>query len=332
MQTRNLMEEELYAMSIWGFMFIWEKPREAMKGYSRNREDFIELLYHKYFAMEEVLGCLWDWAENTDYLLCNGDSDLLPELVKKDEIRFEYNQWANSWSKVSCTIFAAMWMLSDLINYEFSEKELKEVDELSYENWRLRWHGWYVKSAVKLVADRYNESELSKKYWKVAYYRISKYDNELIEWAIDKLYTIDWNLCPTTKYNQDYKDNWMVDGTDFWYDTNWHSIDVIKSSWQRAVKDSYKGRKYNIYWLKNGLDQITNFWQHFYIYTLVKEDNYERIKKLNEMKAKIVNWMDINSELWHLSGSQAHKDKLHNMNEFYRKWLDTINEELKKYM
>jgi hypothetical protein len=56
---------------------------------------------------------------------------LLPKLFTKDEIRFEYNQ-ANAWSSVSCTIFAAMGMLSDLINYEFTEQEMKEVDELSY--------------------------------------------------------------------------------------------------------------------------------------------------------------------------------------------------------
>ena len=297
-----------------------------MKGYSYSRTDFIELLYAKYFTMEEVLWCLGDGSENTDYLLCNGDGDLLPELYKKDEIRFTYNQYLNKRSYVSCTIFAAMWMLSDLINYEFSYEQIKEVDDLSYTKWRTKWQWWYVKSAVKLVADRYNESELSKTYWKVAYYRISKYNNELIEWVLDKLYTIDWNMCPNSKYNQDKKD-WMIDGTDYWTNTNWHSVCVVKKDNQRSVKDS---GSVPYYWLKNQLSQISNFGTNFYVYTLVKEDNYERVKKLNEMKAKIVNWMEINSELWHLSGSEYHKNKLHEMNDFYREWLDTINEELKK--
>ena len=302
-----------------------------MKWYSYSRSDFIELLYHKYFTMEEErLWCLGDWAENTDYVLCNGDSDLLPPLVKKDEIRFEYNQWANQWSKVSCTIFAAMWMLSDLINYEFSEEELKEVDELSYERWRIRWHWWYVQSAVKLVADRYNESKLSEKYWKVAYYRLSKYDNEIIEDVISKLYTIDGNMCPTTEFTKDYKEDWMVDGKDFWYTTNWHSIDVISKWWQRSVKDSYKWRKYNIYWLKNQLSALTNFWPYLYIYTIVG-DNLEEIKRLNEIKAKILEAMPINSELWHLTNSDQYKNKLHDTNQMFREWLEYINNELKKY-
>ena len=76
------------------------------------------------------------------------------------------------------------------------------------------------------------------------------------------------------------------------------------------------------------LSAISNFWPYFYVYVPVG-DNLERIKKLNEMKAKIVNWMGINSELWHLSGSDLHKDKLHDMNNFYRDWLSYIDGELK---
>lgn len=269
---------------------------------------------------EEVIWCLWDWAENTDYVLCNGDSDLLPTLVKKDEIRFSYNQYKNKRSYASCTIFAAVWMLSDLMNYEFSYDEIKEIDELSYTRWRIRGQWWWVQSAVKLVADRWNE----KMDRKVAYYRISKYDNEIIEDVIGKLYTIDWNLGLNSKYNEDKKD-WMIDGTDFGTQTSWHSVCVVNMEWQRSVKDSWS---VPYYWLKNKLSAITNFWVYFYVYVPV-EDKLERVKKLNEIKAKIVNWMGINSELWHLSWSEEHKNKLHDMNNFFRDWLSYIDGELK---
>lgn len=274
--------------------------------------------------MEEEIkyqGCLGDWAENTDYVLCNGDSDLLPPLVKKDEIRFSYNQYKNKWSYASCTIFAAVWMLSDLMNYEFSYDEIKEIDELSYTRWRIRGQWWWVQSAVKLVADRWNE----KMDRKVAYYRISKYDNEIIEDVIGKLYTIDWNLGLNSKYNEDKKD-WMIDGTDFGTQTSWHSVCVVNMEWQRSVKDSWS---VPYYWLKNKLSAITNFWTYFYVYVPV-EDKLERVKKLNEIKAKIVNWMGINSELWHLSWSEEHKNKLHDMNNFFRDWLSYIDGELKE--
>ena len=277
----------------------------------------------------ETIWCLGDGAENTDYLLCNWDWDLLPNLFEKDEIRYEYNQWINEWSRKSCTIFAAMWMLSDLINYKFSDEEMKEVDELSYTKWRIRWQWWYVKNAVKLVADWYNASELSKKYWKVAYYRLSKYDDEIVENVIGKLYTIDGNHWITAEYTEDKKD-WMIDWTNFWTTTSWHSVDVINYEWQRSVKNSYKwSHKYNIYWLKNNLSALTNFWPYFYVYTLVKEDNYERIKELNEFKTLLVQTIANNSAMWHKTNDETYKKKLNEMNNANRKKLADIDEQLK---
>ena len=285
---------------------------------------------------EEVLWCLWIGESDTDYVLCEWDSDLLPTLYKKDEIRFEYNQYAESWSYVSCTIFAAIGMASDLTNYPFSYDEIKEIDDTSYDNpkyphVRKRGEWWYVKYAVDHVQTWWNNNpELVKKYWKLAYFRIGKYNDEIIEDAIGKLYTIDWNFCPTTLYNQD-KQDWMIDGTDFWTNTNWHSVDVICKSWQRSVKDSCKWRKNNIYWLRNKLSAISNYWPYFYIYTLVEDWAEKDIKRLNEMKTKLVQAISVNSELWHLTNSESYRVKLHNMNQENRLKLEHVNKELAKY-
>ena len=284
------------------------------------------------------LGCLGIGEQSTDYVLCDGDSNLLPPLTKKDEIRFEYNQWNQTWSKKSCTIFAAMGMYSDLTNYEFSIDEIKEVDETSYNNpdythIRRRNEGWYVKDAVDHVRKYVNNrKDLVEKYWKVASYRISKYDNEIIEDCIGKLYTIDWNYCPTVEFNQDYLKDWMLDGTDFGVNTNWHSVDVICKDGQRSVKNSYKGKKYNIFWLKNKLSAITNFWTYFYVYTLVKEDNLEEIKRLNEIKSECNILLEHLSELWHLSNSDNFKSILHYTAEKIRWKIDDCNKELEKYI
>lgn len=267
-------------------------------------------------------GCLGTGEQITDYVLCNGDSDLLPPLVKKDEIRYSYNQYKNSWSYVSCTIFSAVGAMSDLQNYQFTYDEIKEIDELSYERGRIRGQWWYVQSAYKLVADRWNEKHPDKP---VVFYRISKYDDGILENAINKLYTIWWNMCPTKEWNEDRKD-WMIDWTNFWTSTNWHAVWIVNKEWQRSVKDSWS---IPYYWLKNKLSAISNFWVYFYVYVPV-DDKLERVKKLNEMKVKIVSWMSVNSELWELSWSQGHKDKLHDMNNFYRDWLSYIDGELKE--
>ena len=277
---------------------------------------------------ENILWCLWDWAEDTDYLLCDGDEWLLPTLYKKDEIRFEYNQWNQNWSKNSCTIFSAIGMLSDLINYEFSLDEIKEVDELSYTKGRIRWKGWYVKNAVDLIAKRYNDSELSKIYGKVAYYRISKYDNWIMEDVIDKLYTINWNHWLNSDYTKDKKD-WMIDWTDFWNITNWHAVDVIKKDGQRSVKNSYKWATNNIYWLKNKLSQISNFWPNFYVYTLVKEDNLERIKELNEFRTNALITIEKLGAMRHQTKSDLFQKELHTMAELLRSKIKDIDEQLK---
>jgi len=282
--------------------------------------------------MPEELGSLGIWEQRTDYTISEGNIDTLPQLFKKDEIRYEYNQWANEWSKNSCTIFAAVGMASDLTNYKFSLKEIKEIDEMSYARGRIRGNGWYVQSAVKLVADWWNANEeLSKKYWKLAYYRISKYDDEVIEWVIDKLYTIDWNYCPTNDYNIDRAD-WMIDGTNFGTKVNWHSVDVICKEWQRSVKDSYYGRNYNIYWLKNKLSQISNYGSYFYVYTLVSEDNLEELKRLNEMKTLTENMIADNSAMRHLTNDEVYRKKLHSMNNVHRQKIADIEQQLKKYL
>ena len=301
-----------------------------MRPYYRSRADYIEYLYLKYRPMEEKeIWCIWIGEEDTDYVLCDWDWDLLPNLYKKDETRYTYNQYKNKWSYVSCTIFAAIWMLSDLINYEFSYEQIKEVDELSYTMGRIRWHWWYVKKAVKLVADRYNESELSKKYGKVAYYRISKYNDEIIENAINNLYTIDWNLGLNSKYNEDKKD-WMVDGTEFWTETNWHSIDIVCKEWQRSVKDSGSVEKDNYYWLKNKLSQISNFWPYFYVYTLVKEDNLEEIKRLNEIKSECNTLIEHLWTLYNLVNDTNFQWVLHYTANKLRDKVKTCNEMLAK--
>ena len=265
-------------------------------------------------------GCLGDWAENTDYVLCNGDSDLLPPLVKKDEIRFSYNQYKNKRSWVSCTIFAAVWMLSDLMNYEFSYDEIHEIDELSYERWRTRGQWWWVQSAVKLVADWWNERNPDKQ---VAYFRVSKYDDDIMENCLDKLYALDWNLHITDEYHKDSID-WMVDWTDFWTLTSWHSVCITKKDWQRSVKDSWSTP---YYWLKNKLSKITNFWPYFYVYVPVG-DNLEEIKRLNEMKTECLNCIESLWKIRHLTNEKNFQEVLHYTANKLRDKVKTCDEML----
>lgn len=283
---------------------------------------------------EEIFWCLWLWESETDYILCDGDIDILPKLYKQDEIRFEYNQANQPRSTVSCTIFSAMWMLADLMNYDFTLDELKEVDELSYENWRIRWHWRYVKSAVDLVRKRRNEKHAD--LWTVAYYRINKYSDKIDE-ILEKWYTLNWNFCPTSQYSADYRKDAILDWCDFWKNTNWHAIDIIWNEWHRSTKDSYKWRKTydwkkdcNRYELKHKLAELTNYWHRFYVFTKVAEDNLEEIKRLNELKSLVLIAIETNSKMRHLVNDEWFRNKLHSMNDANRSKLEDINIQLKK--
>lgn len=270
-------------------------------------------------------GCLGIWEQDTDFLLCWWFDDALPTLYKQDEVRYFYNQYAYSWSKVSCTIFAAAGMLSDLMNYQFSEKELKEMDEMSYERGRIRGQGWYVQSAVKCVADWWNERMKDK----VAFYRISKYDDDVIENVISKFYTLDTNYNWSKAYWEDKKD-WVLDGTDFWPYTYWHSIDIIMSDWKRCVKDSWSTNK--VYEVKHKLSEIKCFWNFLYLYTKVAENAIDEVKRLNEFKTNLIKTIELNSTMRHQSNDSNYKSILHYVNEKNRKKLQDCDAQLAKYM
>jgi hypothetical protein len=149
--------------------------------------------------------------------------------------------------------------------------------------------------------------------------------------VIDKLYTIDGNHGLNADYTKDRKD-WMIDGTEFWKITNWHSVDVIKNHWQRSVKNSYKWNANNIYGLKNKLSAITNFGEYFYVYTLVKEDNLEEIKRLNEIKSECNLLIEHLGTLRHLVNDKNFQSVLHYTAEKLRKKIEDCNNQLKKYI
>lgn len=285
---------------------------------------------------EEMFWCLWTWESDTDYVLNDWDIDHLPTLYVQDDVRFEYNQARQKRSTKSCTIFAAIWMLSDLMNYKFSLEEMEEIDALSYKKWRLQWQWRYTKSAVDLVAKRRNSNEeLVKIYWKVAYYRVSKYSEKLDE-ILQKKYALATNLHLTAEYMADYWKDAILDWCEFWTQTNWHAIDVIRNVHKRSTKDSYEWRKAvnwadsNRYELKHRICELTNYSTRLYIYTKVREDNLEEIKRLNELKTCVLNAIETNSKMRHLVNDNWFKNKLHSMNEANRSKLEDIDVQLRK--
>jgi len=272
----------------------------------------------------------WDYGiieKSTDFILTEWDVDWLPTLFQQDDIFFEYNQNANSWSVMSCTIFNAFWAISDLWNYEFLLNQQKEMNDLSYKQWRIEWKWRYTNLAVDLWRNRRNwNKELVEQYWKIASYRINMRNDELVNRILDKNYTICWSFEWNADYILDYSEDWVLDNAEFWKKTYWHSVWIRKVDWKKCVKDNYKWRKYNwrptnIYELKSTCRELVNWWTfrpRWYLYTKVAEDNYEELIRLEKVRVLCNNTMNANSELRHNTNDLRLRDKLHETNERIR--------------
>ena len=153
---------------------------------------------------EEINGCLWLWHTSQDWELSAEELYKLPKLFPQNDKRFYYDQ---SWTS-DCTIYSALGAISDLWDYEFSQKEIDEVNEMSYERGRTRWGWWYVRDAVKLACDYWNEKNPDKT---VAYYYITKHETEKIRKILELWYNICTWFMGNWTYMKDREDNGQID-------------------------------------------------------------------------------------------------------------------------
>ena len=303
-----------------------------MQGYSRSRQDFRELLVSKYYPMEELNGCLWLGAENSDFLLTSSEVENLPELSQQDDKIIEYSQ---SWTP-HCTLYSAFGAVSDLFNYEFTQKEIDEIVEESYKRGRIKWEWWYVKSAVNLVADYWNEHHSN--LGKVVYYRVSLSDTETVDKILSKNYTLCSWYRGNAKYNADYKEDCILNWVSFGTWTYGHAVSWIGRNGKRYIKDNYKGRKNwklptNIYKVEHTPSELVSggtYFQDAYVY--VKVNNEAEVRRLNEFKTNLLNAIELNSAMWHQTNDTNFQGILHYTNDKLRKKVQDCESELKKYL
>lgn len=278
--------------------------------------------------------CLWDWYEITDFLLTEADIYTLPELFMQDTIRFDYNQWKQNRSKASCSIFQAVWAMSDIWNYEFSLDEIKQIDDLSYKKGRVKWEWWYTKNATKLVCDWWNEKFPDKP---TAYYAILFRDDEKCNSIMEKNYNLSVSFNYTEDYVLDYWDNWEIDRATAWQDKLvWHCVNEIIKDWRKQIKDNYKWSKsqyYNVNVSNYDLWKAGIFHNWAYVYTKVWQDNLAELKRLETVKTACINSLEYNSKLRHATNDTYLKKKLHDTNEWIRnnnlKYIEEMTQKLR---
>lgn len=284
--------------------------------------------------MDDINGCFGLWARETDFILTEWLLDALPTLYQQDEIIYQYNQWRQSWSTKSCTLFSPIWAISDLFNVEIPMSVAKVWDNDSYSNWRVKDSGWYVSFGVEHIVKEWNASEYAKKYWKAAYYSIDLKDDDLVKWILDKRYTI----CTWYKWNSNYnkdKNDWVLEWTEFWTPTYWHAVGAIWSTNKcpQRIKDNYyETSKYNIYDVSHPFSELDCFYDRWYVITKVAEDCLEEVKRLNEFRTNLIKTIELNSAMRHQTNDTNYKSILHYVNEKNRNKLNDCDVQLAKYM
>lgn len=263
--------------------------------------------------------------------------DSLPPLDTQDQIIYEYDQTGTP----HCTIYSALGALSDLFNRELTQEQIDETVEESYKRGRVRGEGRYTQSAVDLACDMRMKRYPNEK---VAYYRISNFDDAEIEKIIEKNYSLCTWFNGNRKYQLDRYDNGQIDGDNFWKSTYGHAVCLIGREGRKFVKDNYKGRTENGYYTNIyevvppiSRLRINGCWQFYsYLIVKVKDEKEEDIKRLNKMKNDLTKnieatkvAIEMNSAMWESTNDKVYRERLHTTNEELRFILNCHNLKMK---
>lgn len=263
--------------------------------------------------------CLGDWYESTDFLLTEADIYSLPELYTQDTIRYDYNQWKQSWSKKSCSIFSAVWNMSDLKNYKFSLDEIREIDTESYRRGRVQGQWWYTKNAFALVCEWWNKHYPEDP---AAYYAVLFQNDAKCNLIMRKNYDLWVSFNYTKDYVKDMDENGEIDRATKWEQKIvWHCVNEIIKDERKQIKDNYDGSTKQYYNINVSNSALYDAWIYHtwaYVFTNVKEDNLWEVRRLEKVKVACLNALEYNSQLWHETNDKTLQQKLHDTNEWIR--------------
>lgn len=222
--------------------------------------------------MESYYGVIGEQYDNRDYLI--GDGIVIPRAPKGTDSFLlngatQYNQ--KEVSQVSCTIHAAMGAYSDLTGFKFQIEERDEIWKEAIERGADPKVGWYIHSAVKLVADWVNENCSDK----VSYYRVRLGTFE--HSAVMRLgYSVIGGFRGNKLYQTDREDNGIIDNLEIGETTFGHALrwNYSKGDEYDRIVDNYPYRNTNLYLIPsaNWKTLVKNrvFFENGYVYLLKK--------------------------------------------------------------
>lgn len=275
-------------------------------------------------------GCLGVGESKFDFELMWDVS--IPELHKQDDIRYEYSQWLSK----DCTLYAWIWAISDIYNYEYSSQEIQGVVQESYNRGRQIGKGRYTQAGIRCAVDMWNDKYPDQK---LLYFRMKIWDSTFLD-ALAKGYTIIVSYKGNSDYWKDYYDDAIVQWVDFPNPTYWHATTAVLIDGKIHIKDSYKGRTG-----EGGID--TNYYEIEHLTQLVENNVYyencyfvipegivdtteQELKRLTAFKNEIDISMASHSAMWGITNEEYFKNTLHEWNNVLREKLLDIQLEMNK--
>lgn len=255
--------------------------------------------------------------EDTDFTV--GDE----WAITKDEIKnlptikiakHAYNQKQRDWSSC-CTIFSAFTVISNIMDYKFSDREIEEMIQLAETKWYVRLKWWATKKGVETAVEYWNKKYPSKK----VLYFVDMHGSDVFLELTKKWYPYSSTIRWDSEWSRDRSDNWWVDGVSF-LKKRGHALCWYSEFWCRKL-DSYNWyrSRYNDYGVSNP-EKLLNNWNMYYpVYFIIQEKDILNDTNI-ELKANIDEILKFNSDMW----NKTKDSKLRN-------YLNISNNQLRKY-
>lgn len=199
------------------------------------------------------------------------------------QIQFNQNKIDPEW----CVYHAGTWCIADekVFNYVWF---LQECSKEKHKYWYKPWVWMYIYKWVDMIRHIWNKNNPKDK---IITFRIKFWSKEF-ETLLDKWYSLHIWYRGNRDYNKDKNDDWILEKTNFWKSTYWHSIRITKKDWKyHIIVDNYNYIKHNTYKIpSNNLIKLVKNWVFFwsaYIYVFENDFNNNNNKMTEQLKKDI---------------------------------------------
>ncbi len=208
----------------------------------------------------------------------------------RDHVIPKLNQWNYDLSGSACTMVWPMIQTGRLLNIDFKPSEMLNLIQWCINNaWYVAGYGWGTDQGTNSMRKWHNETDPHRQiFYMKGFFSDPTFQEALRKWHILG-FTYKWNK----EYNDDYRSDLVLDGTDFPDPTYGHRPGGVMymESGKIMVQDNYEWSKSNVYELKDIDALIKNgvFYQTFYLILPVQSitEDIEAVKRKKLMEKSL---------------------------------------------